>query len=327
MKVLAGDVGGTKTLLAILAREEMGWKVVRTSRFRSHDHPDLSAPAREFLSGEDPLPERACFGVAGPVEDNRVEATNIPWVIDGEKLQRDLGISSVRVVNDFVSAAVGTQFLGPSDLETLSPAKPKPGGIRAVIGAGTGLGEAILVWRGNRYEAIPTEGGHAAFAPTDDLQMDLLRGLREQLGRVSVERLLSGSGLVRIYEFLRAREAVPESKETRERMASGDPAAGISEAAAERSDPLALRTLSLFAKIYGAEAGDMALRTLARGGVFIAGGIAPKILSSLKDGTFMTAFWDKGRFSDLLRSIPVHVVMNPHTPLFGAAELGTVTNL
>jgi glucokinase len=320
-RVLAGDVGGTKTLLAILTRTPAGWIVGRKTRFSSKEALDLTSPAREFLRDEDPIPEIGCLGVAGPVTGRVVETTNIPWVIDADRLQEDLGIPRIRLVNDFAAVAVGTQFLRPEDLVILNEGVQTPRGARVVLGAGTGLGVGILVWQGDRYLAIPTEGGHASFAPTDDLQVDLLRHLQKDLGRVSVERLLSGSGLVRIYDFLEARGEGEGSTGIREEMATGDPAAAISRGALERSDRLCRQALRVFVSMLGTEAGDLALQTLARGGVYIAGGIAPRILPALQDGTFMSAFLDKGRFRHVVESMPVRVVVNPDTPLIGAASL------
>lgn len=320
-RVLAGDVGGTKTLLAILTRTPAGWVVDRKTRFSSEEVPDLTTPAREFLQGEEPLPEMGCIGVAGPVTGRVVETTNLPWVIDANRLQDDLGVPRIRLVNDFAAVAAGTQFLSPADLVVLNEGVDVPGEVRVALGAGTGLGVGILVWQGDRYVAIPTEGGHASFAPTNDLQVDLLRHLQEELGRVSVERLLSGSGLVRIYDFLEARGEGEATGDIREEMAAGDPAAVISRGALEGSDPLCLEALRVFVSIYGTEAGDLALQTLARGGVYLAGGIAPQILPALRDGVFMNAFLDKGRFRSVVESIPVRVVLNPDTPLIGAASL------
>lgn len=317
--LLAGDIGGTKTLLQLA---ETGGNVLAERRFDSPVYAGLNEIVAEFLrQSSAPAIAGACFGVAGPVTGGRASITNLPWRIDAAAISAQIGIPQVRLINDFQAVAYGIEALESHDLETLQAGEPQEHGVRAVIGAGTGLGEGFMVWQGECYEALPSEGSHADFAPADALQTELLRHLAARHGHVSYERLVSGPGLVNIFDFLRARERGEATPELRAAMAAGDPAAAISRYALAGDDPLASRALDLFVRIYGAEAGNLALKVLARGGVYLAGGIAPQIIAKLKDGTLLHAFADKGRFAGLLRTIPVHVVLNPQVGLLGAARV------
>jgi len=323
--VLAADVGGTKTALA-LARAEGAWPgIVSEHVYSSQDHPSLEAVIAEFLSRADARAHArdiaaACACIAGPVERDRATTTNLDWTIDADSLAARFGIAAVELMNDFAAVAVGIGRLEADDLETLQTGRALEHGARAVIGAGTGLGVALMSWTGGDYAVHASEGGHADFAPVDELQDGLLQYLRREHGRVSYERVLSGAGLASIFEYLSTREA--PSGEIREALKNAeDAAAVVSTFGLERRDPVAVRALDLFATVYGAFAGNVALTVLARGGIYIAGGIAPKIAGKLKDGTLVRAFTSKGRFSALLSTFPVKLVMNPKVGLYGALHL------
>jgi glucokinase len=323
-RVLAGDLGGTKTLLVIADCEQARITVRHRQRFASGDYDDLAPMVSTFLQESGiARPERACFGVAGPVDDDgsrqHSRLTNLPWQLDSTKLSDTLEIPRLRLINDFQAVGYGIEALADGDLHTLQQGQPQRRGIRAALGAGTGLGQTLAVWQGERYEAFPTEGGHADFAPADDLQGQLLQHLRGDLGHVSFERILSGSGLARIYRFLQERAHAQPPQELHEAFESGDPAPLISDMGLAGSDPTASAALDLFVSIYGSQAGNLALTTLARGGVYLAGGIAPQILPRLRDGRFMAAFRNKGRMAALADSIPVHVILNRDVGLLGAA--------
>ncbi|MBD0305181.1 MAG: glucokinase [Nitrospiraceae bacterium] len=341
--ILAGDIGGTKTHLALF-----DWKDQRVNpecqrTFHSGDYQSLEDVLSEFLtapaepaveaqSEEDgPTPESnpiekeplkidaACFGVAGPVIENRVRTTNLPWFIDGQELAKRFEIRSVQLLNDLEATAHGLLVLTPSETAVLN-AGTSPSNRRAIalIAAGTGLGEAILVWDGARYHPLSSEGGHTDFAPNSDLEIELLRHLRSSFLHVSYERVLSGPGLYAIYEFLRDTKK-NEPTWLAERLRVGDPAPIIAEVGLAKQAEICVQALDLFASIYGAEAGNLALKAMAMDGVYLGGGIAPKLLPKLQDGTFMRAFTNKGRYKRLMASIPVRVIMNDRAGLLGAA--------
>jgi glucokinase len=321
MLSLAGDVGGTKTALALAQGETL----VRKQKYRSADYASLEAMLRDFLGPEVKEVARACLGIAGPVIDDTCRTTNLPWVVEARHLERSLGLQRVRLVTDFHAMAAGISILPASDFAVLNDSASDPTGHWVLIGAGTGLGESIVVRVGREYEAVPSEGGHADFAPRNELEMDLLRFLLKRHRRVSYERVLSGRGLVALYDFFRERSPELESAAVREEMVrtSGDRAPIVSGHALAGDDRLSEQALSLFVTVYGAEAGNLALKVVPRGGVFIGGGIAPKILPKLLDGTFRAAFVAKGRLSYLLEAMPVKVVLNPDTGLLGAAALAS----
>lgn len=313
--VLAGDVGGTKTLLALAHREAGRLHIEREARFATGDYPSLTPLVRAFLAGV--TPHAACFGLACPISGRRIQLTNRDFWIDADEIAHDCAIPQIKLINDFAAVAYGLDALAPSELEILQSGTVRPHAPRALLGAGTGLGQAILVWQGDHYEVMSTEGGHADFAPVDEVQIGLWRSLHAQYGHVSYERLLSGQGIANIFQHL-AGSAAP-SADLLSAMHGADPAAVISEFGLSGRDPVAQATLDLFAAIYGQQAGNLALTTLAEGGVYIAGGIAPKLIRKLKEGAFMQAFRAKGRFQEWLSGLQVAVVMNPQVGLLGAA--------
>ena len=305
MIILAGDVGGTKTRLALFnGRPEP----LRVETYRTAEHDSLVEIVDRFLNGSGRDIASAAFGVAAPVANGAVSTVNLPWPIHAHELVEVLELPSVAVVNDLEANARGVELLGADDLAVLNPGEPDPEGSCAVVSAGTGLGEAALVWDGARYRALAGEGGHTDFAPRSEIEIALYRFLAREYGHVSYERVCSGLGLTNIYRFLGG-DAV-------------EPAAVSSEAAADPTSRGA-QALDLFVSIYGARAGNVALSFMATGGVFLGGGIAPKIVDHLRDGRFMRAFADKGRFAPLLSRIPVHVILNDRAALLGAARIAT----
>jgi glucokinase len=320
--ILAGDIGGTKTTLAVVSGDD-GLETLAEATFPSNDFPDLETIVSRFLSEAGVRVQYACFGVAGPVSRGRSRITNLPWVLDEERLRESLGLSGVMLINDLVAISTAVPGLGPASLRTLQAGTPEPGGAVAVVAPGTGLGEAFLVWDGARYLACPSEGGHADFAPRNDLEADLLRFVRERQDHVSIERVCSGLGIPVLYDFLRRRSAESEPVWLAERLANASDRTPVIIEAGAGSGPrsaLCASAIELFASILGAEAGNLALKVLATGGVYIAGGIPPRILRALEGGTFLAAFRDKGRFRGLLEGIPVHVVIEPRVAIIGAAR-------
>lgn len=321
--LLAADVGGTKTEIAIAARGKGQPEIIAHRIYPSLNYAGLEPiiddflkqPATGALAGS---MAAACFSVAGPVEGGSTTLTNLGWRVDATALAQRFGLPRARLINDFIAAGIGVTRLGPQEIETLQSGAPREHGTRAIIGAGTGLGVGLLVWQDDRYTALASEAGHADFAPVDELQDRLLAYLRNNFGRVSYERVISGPGLMRIFGFLQDTGAGVPSRQLQAATKRGDPAEVIAEFAASRLDPLAVRALDLFIAVYGSFAGNMALGGIALGGVYICGGIAPKIIGKLKDGAFVRAFNNKGRFSALLSDIPVLVVMNPQVGLYGA---------
>nr|MBI3612953.1 glucokinase [Nitrospirota bacterium] len=347
--ILAGDIGGTKTNLALFDWTTERVEPVRERTFASADFKSLEEVISEFLkplpkkeqepAGEEdaaeptepaepaeeeaPLPviEAACFGVAGPVIENRCRATNLPWVVDGAELAKRFQIQTVRLINDLEATAHGVLVLRSDETTVLNAGAPASAkGTMALIAAGTGLGEAIIFWDGTRYHPMPSEGGHASFAPTNDLEMDLLRYLRASYLHVSYERVLSGPGLHAIYEFLRDTKK-NEPTWLAERLKAEDPAAVIAEVGLGGQSEICKQALDLFASTYGSEAANLALKALALNGIYLGGGMAPKLLKKLADGSFLRTFTAKGRYKRLLSSIPVHVIMNQKTALLGAASV------
>jgi glucokinase len=322
--LLAGDVGGTKTELAVFAPERGPRAPRAQERFHSASYPGLDAIAREFLGKNGLSVSDACFDVPGPVVGGRAQLTNLPWVLEERALATSLGLESVHLLNDLVAVANAVPRLAPTDLHALNTGAAQAGGAIAVIAPGTGLGEAFLTRDRSAYRAHPSEGGHCDFGPNTELEIELLRYLRARLGHVSVERVCSGMGIPHLYDFLRDRDQVPETPALAKRLAAADDRTPlILEAALDpnRSDLLCAATLGLFISILGAEAGNLALKTLATGGVYLAGGIPPRILPALDSDRFMEAFRRKGRFADLLGRIPVHVIVGD-AALLGVASYG-----
>ena len=319
--ILAGDVGGTKTALGLFEVRRRALAVVREGVLPSHGYASLPEAVRQFLREGSPASiEAACVGVAGPVVDGRCSATNLPWVVDEASLAECVSTTRVKLVNDLEAAGHGVLGLTAAALATLQAGEPRKATM-ALIAAGTGLGEVLLVWDGRRHHVVASEGGHADFAPRTDLETELLRFLRKEFGSVSYERVVSGPGLYNIYRFLLASGGAPETEWLRSRMETGDPSAAIAEAALAHRDTRAVQALDMFVSSYGAEAGNLALKALAVGGVLIGGGIAPKLQPKLTDGTFINAFRDKGRLSGMMAAIPVHLVLEPRAPLLGAAAI------
>lgn len=336
--LLAGDIGGTKTILRLVKLPDEGQMYsLDEATYPSGEFPDLVPMVRQFLQaaaehlGYVPAPEKACFAIAGPVVNNTAKLTNLTWLLDSQRLEQELGISKVSLINDFAAVGYGVLGLGESDLHTLQAEAPQKDAPIAVIGAGTGLGQGFLIPVGDTYQVFSSEGGHTDFAPRTELEFQLLKYLMDKhnIQHVSVERVVSGQGIVSIYQFLRDRLSLPESPDiaadirTWEQQAGRektvDPAAVISKAGLEGSDQLCSQTMQIFIEAYGAEAGNLALKLLPYGGVYLAGGIAAKILPLIQRGNFLTAFSQKGRMSPLLEKMPVHVVLNPQVGLIGAA--------
>ncbi len=347
--ILAGDIGATKTLLALFDWKDERVEPIREDSFWSQDYESLEDIITEFLEddtssapseiGDDeeleeasPTPglsaediraslTAACFGVPGVVLNNTCKTTNLPWVIKGEELCEFLRVKRVLLLNDLEATAHGLLVLRPDELESLTPDVPaKDSGTRSLLAAGSGLGEATLFWDGTRHHICPSEGGHADFAPNSDIEIELLRYLRTSYLHVSYERVLSGPGVHTIYQFLRDTQK-NEQTWFAEKLPTGDPSALIAEAALAGKPDICVQALNLFVSIYGAEAANMTLNTLSLGGVYLGGGIAPKILPMLLNGAFMKSFLSKGRYKRLMSSIPVNVILNPQAGLLGAASM------
>jgi glucokinase len=319
--IVAGDIGGTNARLATFEVQAGRLLLVKEKIYPSRSAPDLETIVRRFVDEARPSATAAALGVAGPVKDGRIETPNLPWVVDARRLADILAVPKVTLLNDLKANAYGLRHLGPTDFAILQSGAHDALGNQAILSAGTGLGCAGLYWDGQRHRPFATEGGHADFATRTSLESELREHIAKEKGRVSAERILSGGGLVRVYRFLRERSGVPEPAALTERMANEDPAAVVSKTAMEGADPVCVSALDFFVAAYGAEAGNVALRMLATGGVFLGGGIAPKILPRIQgDSAFMDAFLDKGRMRPLLETIPVLVVLNDRAALWGAAH-------
>lgn len=318
--ILAGDIGGTKTILALFNSQG---EVITESTYPSQNYASLNEIIRQFLADVDEHPKRACFGVAGPVQQGRVQITNLPWIIDANELVADLGFAIAHLINDLEATAHGIPVLSAEDFLILNIGQPNPTGNMAVIAAGTGLGEAGLYWDGEKHHPFACEGGHTDFAPTNKSQLALLEYLMSKFSHVSWERVLSGMGIYNLYQFLRDTGIDREPEWLTAQIKVGDPAAVVTQAALAKKCPLCSCALDLFVHLYGSAAGNLALKLMATGGVFIGGGIVPKMISHLKPDCFMAAFLAKGRLSSLLEAIPVRVILNPKTALLGAAHYAT----
>ncbi len=319
--LLAGDIGGTKTNLALYAAET-GLTPQFQATFKSADYDSLRAVIADFLAKADASVERAVFGVAGPVVEGKSSITNLPWKISEASLRAAMGVKEVKLLNDLEATAYGVLHLAEEDLSALNDAPPRSG-TKAVIAPGTGLGEAILFYQEGRYHVIPSEGGHADFGPKNLFEMRLLRYLMGKFGTVSYERVCSGSGIPNIYAFFKKQKFAPESPEMKEALKrAADPTPVIVQKAMSGECELSIATLNTFVSVLGAEASNLALKVMAVGGIYLGGGIPPKILSKLKDGTFMAAFVNKGRFAEMLAQLPVYVILNDQTALLGSASYG-----
>ena len=320
MLILAGDVGGTSTRLAYFEGDTGGLVALAEANYQSREHSSLIEIVTRF-TGQHPLTvERACFGIAGPVLDGRVRTPNLPWNIESVELAEVLGLPRVQLINDLEANTYGIAALKGDDLLTLNTGESNPIGTIAVVSAGTGLGESLAYWDGTGHRPLPSEAGHADFAPRNEMETELLLYLQAKHGRASYERVLSGPGLLDIYRFLRDKHYFPENPAVIAAMKVGDAPAEITRGALEQSCPLCSKALDIFVAVYGAESGNAALRFLATGGVYLGGGIAPRIIERLKGAAFMVAFGSKGRLSSLVQSVPVHVVLNERTALLGAGR-------
>jgi|SRR5581483_5921276 len=318
--ILAGDVGGTHARLAFFDVADGAFRLVSASVFPSREYSGLDEIVVKFVETSALLPDTACFGVAGPVRNGRVEASNLPWTIDSKRLAQELKLPSALLINDLEANAWGISALEETDVVALNQVKGNPVGNQAVISAGTGLGEAGMYWDGLKHHVFASEGGHTDFAPRNELEIDLLTYLRSKFGHVSYERIVSGPGLVNVFHFLRDTGRGTEPKWLTEKMAHSDPAPVISQAALEGECALCEQAVDLFVSIYAAEAGNLALKIMATGGVYLGGGIAPKLLSKLAGPLFMQSFISKGRMQPLLESIPVKIIVNDNAALLGAAK-------
>lgn len=317
--ILAGDVGGTKVHLALYDFTDGKLTHRRDEKFPAKEYSGLEEIVKEFLGAEKVT--SACFGVPGPVRDGRLRLTNLPWTLDSRELAADLGIQHVFLINDLEANGYGIAELSADQIYTLSEGDASQIGNRALVAAGTGLGEGILMWNGRIHVPYPSEGGHADYAPRNEDEIELLRFLQQKYnGRVSFERVVSGMGMTSIYEFLRDVKGVEEPVWLAEKIAAADdPNSVITEMGLAAKSELCTKTLDMFVSVYGAEAGNLALKVLSVGGLYIGGGIAPRILEKLKDGTFIRAFTDKGRLSQLLINMPVRVILESRAALMGAA--------
>ena len=319
---LAGDIGGTKTNLATYTYEGGTDRLVATkvAAFPSKDHGTLAEIIRKFLGDGPSTIQQACFGVAGPVKGGKVQVTNLPWIVDAAALQTELGINQISLLNDLEANAYGINTLLPSELLSLNPqCEPRQVGNRALIAAGTGLGEAGMLWDGVGHRPFPSEGGHSSFAPNDSVGDELLIWLRKKHGHVSWERVLSGMGMKNLYAFFRERSGVTEPDWLAAELKDGDLGAVVTKAGLANKDQVCVDALDCFTRNYGSEAGNLALKMLALGGIYIGGGIAPKMLAKMQSPIFLDAFNHKGRLSPLLQSTPVYVILNDKTALQGAA--------
>ena len=323
--LLAGDIGGTKTVLAIFSTETSTASLhpLHMQTFPSGQFGSLEAIITQFLQDQQTKIEAASFGVAGPVVNGRSQITNLPWIIDAGIIQQTFQMEKVILLNDLESIANAVPHLQADDVATINEGKPEPGGAIAVIAPGTGLGEAFLIWDGKRYQAHPSEGGHASFSPTTPDQCRLLAFLEQKYKHVSFERVCSGKGIPNLYAFWRHGGRFTEPDWLRDEIQqAADPTPVIVEAGLAKTADICTATVQMFVDILASEASNMALKVLATGGVFIGGGIPPRLLNLLQTEHFIATFAEKGRFTNLLRGMPLQVICNPQTALLGAAWAG-----
>jgi glucokinase len=315
--ILAGDIGGTNSRLALF---DESLRLTVEKIYPSRDYPGLAEVAKEFLSGTAAKAERACFGIAGPVRNGRCKTTNLPWTVDEEDLSAVLGIPRVKLLNDLEATAHGIPTLEPGELVTLNAGDPVSRGNQALIAAGTGLGEAGLYWDGSAHHPFGTEGGHASFAPRNEREIRLLRHLLTQFDTVSWERVVSGPALLSLYRFVRDEAGGEEPEWLEKEIREGNPAAVIARTALSGASPHCSEAVDLFVSLYGAEAGNLALKLMATGGLYVAGGVAPKILPRMTGPLFLEAFLDKGRMRPLMEAMPVRLILSDRAALQGAAR-------
>jgi len=320
MMILTGDIGGTHSRIAYYGLEKGHLEFLVEEIYPSGEYTGLDEIVREFTASHGENSTQACFGVAGPVRNGRVRVTNLPWIVDASRLEQELALKTVTIINDLEAIAYSIDVLESKDFAILNEGDSKATGNAAVIASGTGLGEAGLYWDGSRRWPFACEGGHTDFAPSDELQDGLLRYLRAQFGHVSWERVVCGPGLLNIYNFLRNEGHMEEPDWLKLEMERGDPAARITRHGIEGTSPLCVQALDLFISLYGNEAGNLALKVMATGGVYLGGGIAPKIVDKLRGSSFLRAFSTKGRMSDLLKAIPIRIILTDRAGLLGAAH-------
>lgn len=318
--LLVGDVGGTKTILALFTSSSSGWNCAKKTLYASADYKTFTELLTSFLLDVDAAISSVCIGVAGPIVDGDCVVTNLPWILSRDQISRSVHAPNVWLLNDLEATAWGLLALPEADFVELNPnVTSSQAGDIAVIAAGTGLGEALMIWDDKAHRVIATEGGHADFAPTDQQQIGLLNYLMQKYdGHVSYERLLSGHGLINIYDYLKQIQFAPVNVRTENQMLTNDPAAVIGMAGVEGNDKLCVEAVNLFCRIYGAESGNLALKCLPNAGIYLAGGIAGKILPVLKNGEFIKSFLNKGRIKVVLDNIPVKTCINPDVALAGA---------
>ena len=321
MQILSGDIGGTKTILQLSQYVDGKYSVLAEQRFDSKSYDNFEDLLHEFLNHNKPIAgdiRSACVGVAGPVGNQQAKVTNLPWRLNSNELAGKLGIPDFALINDFQAIGYGIEQLGATDLVTLQAGEVVPQGIRAVIGAGTGVGHAVLAWCSGAYQVLSSEAGHSSFAPVNETQQALLQYLSKKYDVVSLERVLSGPGIENIFQFFAARDASQLTDALRSATKQSDTTPAVVEFALAKKDPVAVETLELFIEVYGAAAGNLALFAMATGGVYIAGGIAPRIVNKLQEGRFVDAFNNKSKMQSLLSNIPVNVITNPKVGLLGA---------
>jgi glucokinase len=324
--ILAGDIGGTKTNLALFSSDSTGLRQATTVSYQSREFRSLPEVIARFRHEHPAEITHAAFGIAGPVVNGTSKLTNLGWNVVGSEVANALGLHAVGLINDLEATSYGTLRLGEKDKITIQPGTPQQYGPIAVAAAGTGLGEGALVWDGRRYRSLPSEGGHSDFGPRNELEIELLRFLISKYGRVSYERVVAGPGIMNLYEFFRIRADYPEPSWLTEQFKNGDPSAVVSQAGLNGKDSVCVMALELFTSLYGAETGNLALKILATGGVYVGGGIGPKIQEKILSPAFIQSFYSKGRYTDLLKRIPVYLILNDKTALLGAAHFALVMN-
>lgn len=319
-KYLVGDIGGTKTILALYSEQAGPEEPLDRAVYPSRDFRSLEGIIQAYLADKDTTIHGASFGVAGPVQDERVIATNLPWIIETKRLMEELGDVPVWLINDLSATGRAITYLTPKDMHMLKPGDPETNGAIGVIAPGTGLGEAILIWDGKRHVAFPSEGGHSNFGPANPLEIELLSYLLQELGHVSYENVCSGIGIPHLYSFLRDIKQLSEPAWLKESLSNvSDPVPIIAQTALESKSDICLQTMELFLSILANEAGNMALNIFATGGIYIGGGIPPRILPLIDKDAFSRSFVNKGRFEKLLSEVPVYVILKKDAALFGAA--------